>query len=114
MGLRKDLLFNSKVFLDKSVLNQQPIKMVKIINFSVLLLTFIFGFDASPIFLRKDQLMTDIRYSYDKTKTGALQSNFRWPMGPDGFVIVPFRIQPSEGFSKLMMILYDCKEILIE
>lgn len=34
--------------------------------------------------------------------TGRIPTNFRWPTNLEGHVIVPFRIDPSEGFSKIV------------
>lgn len=65
---------------------------------------------ASPVTLHDDQLSIDMRFTEEQEKllknrmikdprTGATQLASHWPMGPDGFVNVPIRIQPSEGFS---------------
>lgn len=86
------------------------------------------GFDASPIYSEEtshnDVLSSDVLYTKEQeemlkgfqngeAQIGRLERNYLWPMGPEGFVLVPISIQKEEGYSKFKILLDCFKKLLI-
>jgi hypothetical protein len=90
---------------------------------NIFLLGFIFSSisltAAYPSGIFGDKFQGDIQLNEDQKElltrdpeslapsTGWTHTSFRWPTNLQGFVTVPYRINPSEGFCKLKLYTYS-------